>query len=152
MESPTNSASPSRLKPCEGKAMKTEQQRKNLEEALNVMWPSVPPENVSPSLGEWRHETGMAIRSASSSPPSCGTIACFGGWCAWWPYFREQGVSSDGSGMPITSGYLGVAEVLFGDARIFAGRGAYVSDALVPVDTSDHDLVTARLKYALEQP
>ncbi|MCY1206584.1 hypothetical protein D9M72_181570 [compost metagenome] len=62
----------------------TPQQRANALEALNVMWPSVPEGNVTSRLNVWR-----AVESPKK-PPSCGTVACFGGWTEWWPSFRQQ--------------------------------------------------------------
>ena len=93
-------------------------QRANALEALNVMWPSVPVKNVAPSLYFWR--------DGRTNEVDCGTVACFGGWCALYPKFREQGVAALLYGTPVLliggevrEGPHGVAEFLFGDASIF---------------------------------
>ena len=54
----------------------TQLQRDNALDALNNMWPSVPPENVVDRLCTWRLDE-------FGTQPDCGTAACFGGWCAW---------------------------------------------------------------------
>jgi hypothetical protein len=118
----------------------TQQQRDNALEALNVMWPSVPPRSVD--LGKWRDEDSPRLRN---KPPTCGSIACFGGWCAWWPSFRAQGVrtSSYGApkmkGSPEWSGADDASSFLFGDRFLFTARRG-------GEDGTDHEIVTNRLK------
>jgi hypothetical protein len=122
----------------------TQQQRINLLEALNVMWPSVPQENVSYNLAAWRKDKGDHAGTARTLkiPPTCGTVACFGGWCAWWPAFREQGVSADSDGVPNVS-----SEELFGAPDLFTPHGNHPAD--IGFDGSDHELVSNRLRYVL---
>lgn len=119
----------------------TQKQRDNLLEALNVMWPSVPPENVFPALAAFR--SGDKFKAK----PTCGTVACFGGWCAWWPSFRAQGVrvNPDNVGAPMMGNSYWAAEVaekLFGDYGLFMSRLDHESG-------TDHEVVTARLKKLL---
>lgn len=123
----------------------TQQQRDNLLEALNVMWPSVPKRNVARNLGYWR--TG-----GETHPPDCHTIACFGGWCAWWPTFRAQGVCANWDGRPSLSGCDSandVSRALFGYDYLFAPRGVTLDVGSNPNGT-DHALVTHRLRRLLE--
>lgn len=125
------------------KIIQTPQQRANTLEAINVMWPSVPPENVARRLGGWKV-------GSNGEPPSCGTIACFGGWCAWWPPFVDQGVSADSWGRPRfgeTVEYP-VARVLFGAQFLFRWRGGCVIDE--GFTGTDHELVTHRLQWLLD--
>lgn len=125
----------------------TQQQRDNAHEALNVMWPSVPPQNVIKDLGAWREKP--------DKPLDCGAAACFGGWCAVWPPFVAQGVTKgEFSGMPLAPGgaYLEAAEFLFGHDRMFYARRL---SAVEHIDKSfsggtDHELITHRLKWLIE--
>ena len=119
----------------------TQQQRDNALDALNNMWPSVPPENVYPGLNAWVRDAGQ---------PNCGTVACFGGWCAWWPAFRDQGVvASASSGAPTILGrHFGVASDLFGNYDLFHPRGEHEAD--MGFEGNDHELVTHRLKWLIE--
>lgn len=113
----------------------TAQQRANALECLNVMWPSVPPENVYPRLGFWRK--GDATR-----PATCGTVACFGGWCALWPPFKAQGIAASSLGMPIV--YGGAPAALFGaDDSIFFVRRPQEHG-------TDHEVVTKRLRALIK--
>lgn len=134
----------------------TAKQRTNALDALNNMWPSIPPENVAERLGTWRTGAGYALRD---SPPTCNTIACFGGWCAWWPAFRAQGVfvSAEGaptivdnrrSAFPVRRSPVYVAQHLFGHQGMFHPRG------FLPTDTpsrhvSDHETVRMRLLWLI---
>lgn len=123
----------------------TQQQRDNALEALNVMWPSVPPENVFPDLEFWRETYGYA-------KPSCKTIACFGGWCAWWPAFRRQGVRAASCGAPTDrTGRASANEIgdqLFGDKAVFNVAGPHKADK--GFKGTDHELVTNRLRWLIE--
>jgi len=126
----------------------TRRQRGNAIEARDVMWPSVPQENVSGGLCEWREDHGH-----ESNPPTCGTIACFGGWCQHWPRFQTQyrGNRSLHPGRPVGFWQIGEsAEKLFGDPLIFNMRGAHPADKLGVMSLSDHDLVTQRLNWLIE--
>lgn len=129
--------------------MKTEQQIKNLEEALYVMWPSVPEANVAVALKYWQ-EKPWTEHCTADTKATCGTIACFGGWVALYPYFQAQGVFPNPvNGAPMMPPLAGseVAEFLFGDADLFRTRGAHRADS--GFFGTDHELVTNRLKYAL---
>lgn len=115
----------------------TVQQYENLNEALK-MWATVPPENVSRNLCHWREKGDPLLE-----PPTCNTVACFGGWCAWWPAFMAFLVS-DGIHDP---------GLLFGVDWLFAMKdGLSVPDELKENEFTgtDHDLVTYRLLYAFE--
>jgi hypothetical protein len=134
----------------------TKQQRDNLMEAMHVMWPSVPEQNVSSRLGRWRDTTALGFYSErSDTPPTCGTVACFGGWCAWWPSFMAQGIHADGTGAPSTKkrGYYAdpgaAARKLFGDGNLFLPRDMHPADKQVPSSASDHELVKERLYWLL---
>lgn len=124
----------------------TRQQHENLLDALLNMWPSVPPENVYPSLNDWRDTSD----TCGNKKPSCQTVACFGGWCAWWPAFRRQGVRAMDCGAPVTPDGRtadGVSRLLFGCGDLFCCRGIHSSDG--GFRGTDHELVTNRLKFVL---
>lgn len=119
----------------------TAQQRANALDALNNMWPSVPPENVMSNLGWWRN--GSPTRA-----PTCNTIACFGGWCAWWPAFRAQGVRVSRNGKPFMRNKPLACEVsqeLFGCGTLFFSRRALDE----PFNGTDHQVVTQRLRQLI---
>lgn len=128
----------------------TAQQRANLLDALNVMWPSVPKKNVYPNLDNWRVDR-------ETTPPTCGTVACFGGWCAWWPAFKKQGVRVTDGGAPRLMGDgqsfdkpSRVSQRLFGDDGLFACRDyGHDADPDEMARISPHALVTRRLKWLL---
>lgn len=120
----------------------TQQQRDNALDALHIMWPSVPPRNVYPRLTRWAKDTNGA--------PSCGAVACFGGWCAWWPAFQAQGVRATPFGPRMDAGEEwgdAVAHFLFGDRRLFWPRGA-AGD--IKFEGTDHELVTHRLQELIK--
>lgn len=121
----------------------TKQQRANAIEARDVMWPSVPPENVMPELGSWRR--------GGRGKPTCGTVACFGGWCAWWPPFREQGIGCNWAGAPTTQNphVMAADEQLFGEREMFSIRGYCPADATASKSCTDHELVTHRLNWLI---
>lgn len=123
----------------------TKKQRSNLLEALYVMWPSVPPENVYAELGGWR-----GSGESAETPPTCGSVACFGGWCAWWPTFVKQGISVGPGGAPQTlrGGSSDACRRLFGVSGLFLGRDGLGID--LGFAGSDHDLVTHRLLWVLK--
>lgn len=148
--------------------MKTEQQICNINDALHNMWPSVKPEQVSQNLGLWRskkcgdEEEEIDSVEAYTIPPACGTMACFGGHCAWWPAFRAQGVQVGTWGQPklratselCPGGGAGVAaELLFGDELMFKTRWSHPADPAPGSEDdetiSDHELVANRLRWAL---
>lgn len=133
------------------------QQRANALEALNVMWPSVPPKNVHPGLRWWngeRYEVCGKRVDKTNQAPNCGTVACFGGWCAWWPNFRKQGVKSSPTGAPMvysehTDGFTNIADrFLFGHDYLFAPRGSMDCD--MGFMGNDHKLVSNRLRWLIK--
>lgn len=125
----------------------TAQQRANAIEARDVMWPSVPPENVISGLYWWRDGIG------AHQKPDCGTVACFGGWCAWWPSFRRQGVVADPSGAAVVDSGDGSSvrfadKHLFGDDHVFDPRRSHPADK--EFVGTDHALVLNRLNWLIE--
>ena len=121
----------------------TAQQRANAIEARDVMWPSVPPENVYPELATW---------SDSGKKANCGTHACFGGWCAQWSRFKAQGVYAGPTGAPRVSWSdwaSDASEFLFGYDSMFAPRGSFPFSGGGVIGT-DHELVTRRLNWLIE--
>lgn len=127
----------------------TQQQRDNALQALHVMWPSVPPENVAPQLKHFVTDFAGNEAPNSNEPLDCGSFACFGGWCTVWPPFIAQGVRlSDGVPcMPGPNGDLyglSVAGELFGAMSLFCRRGALGAED--PPLMTDHELVSARLR------
>lgn len=122
----------------------TQQQRDNAIEARDVMWPSVPPENVSPNLDCYRDDD-------NGTPPVCNTLACFGGWCAWWPSYQEQSVAAGKYGQPTMAGIAppdAACKCLFGIHGLFDRRGYVGSDR--GFLGTDHELVTHRLNWLIE--
>ena len=71
-------------------------------------------------LDGWRQDEVFEDRTAKS--PSCGSICCFGGWCAWEPAFRALGVRSDSRGAPRLPGDIHVSQHLFGVNYMFGIR------------------------------
>jgi len=124
----------------------TQQQRDNLLDALNVMWPSVPPANVYTKLDRF-------VDKGYDGQLHCGSIACFGGWCAAWPGFKNQGTSLTSGGVPIYSnGFIRgwgteVANRLFGHG-VFSVRNDHPADE--GFKGNDHKLVTHRLQWLLK--
>ncbi len=114
----------------------TPQQIENIREAIK-MWETVPPENVAPRLGFWRDGFGDP-HAGQKKPPTCGTVACFGGWLAWWPAFRAQGVEAWDGGAPYLTwasqpwAYM-VSRELFGDDDMFDSRDLHKMDHNMPV-------------------
>jgi hypothetical protein len=126
----------------------TAQQRTNAIEARDVMWPSVPPENVYENLLHF----GNGFGDVMPEKVDCKTVACFGGWCAIWPEFARQGMVVV-RGIPCFGGHFGVdaAIGLFG-AGIFAVRGRFQHDDRFQLGgwITDHELVTRRLNWLIE--
>lgn len=124
----------------------TAQQRKNALKARDVMWPSVPAENVTTRLRFWRED-----EPTSRLKPTCGTHACFGGWCAWWPAFRKQGIRANVAGAPIhRDNHLhSASEILFGHPNMFSRR-EYGPGNEHSFTGTDHELVTHRLNWLIE--
>lgn len=126
------------------KIIQTPQQRANTLEALNVMWPSVPPKNVYRQLADFREGNRRTA-------PDCGTVACFGGWCAWWPSFVDQGIKVGCGGKPVIAGFDWAADAskhLFSYPQMFAGRDGHPADKRFT--GTDHELVTHRLQWLLD--
>ena len=124
----------------------TAQQRANALDARDNMWPSVPEANVMPELASWRRGSDRGVK------PNCGTVACFGGWCAWWPAFRAQGVQVDScTGQPYAIGGPtgSVSLDLFGHYGMFYVSGAN-ADTDYGFQGTDHELVTHRLNWLIE--
>jgi hypothetical protein len=115
----------------------TAQQRANAVEALHVMWPSIPSKNVFPRLMDWRDDR-------AEFPPTCGTVACFGGWSEWYPPFKAQ---LDAMGFSPGNNWDGVCR-LFGDMHIPEGRENHPADR--DFEGTDHELVTNRLNWLIE--
>jgi hypothetical protein len=117
------------------------------------MWKTIPPENVSYQLETWRLDNNSGQPDV---PPTCNTIACFGGWCAWWPAFRQQGVKSFFDGSPSFRVDLDnydmpykVSQVLFGDRRLFNPRGLFGNEKTKGL--TDHEVVMKRLVALLKE-
>lgn len=127
----------------------TQQQHDNLLDALHNMWPSVPPENVFPELEHFGN--GGADKARLNPEADCGTVACFGGWCAYWPAFRGQGLYIGSEGIPETrTNYgIGAAAELFGNRQLFGHRGSHAADPQSSNEVTDHELVTNRLRWEL---
>ena len=135
------------------KTLVSARQRANALEALNVMWPSVPVDNVAPALRFWRDD--HSCYGPNGSPhrgADCGTVACFGGWCALYPKFRDQGVTDSCSGAPMVVeggrvvGAAAVAHFLFGDASLFEPINASGQHSPHTTRAGSHAIVTKRLK------
>lgn len=146
----------------------TAQQRANAIEALTVMWPSVPPENVVGNLCAFRYgldRFGNAVHFKSKV--DCKALACFGGWVVCWPAFMAQGAYADDVGYPhlrgdkINDGAYGVARHLFGLAELFHPRSSMwkVIEEFGPntvwgfeqdTSVSDHEVVKRRLKWLIK--
>lgn len=138
----------------------TQRQMDNLHEALK-MWDTIPEQNVAYKLGYWR--SGGPSLPPRYTEPTCGTVACFGGWCAWWPAFREQGVRANDSGAPQICNDKGtevagydVARVLFGHSTLFVPIGAFLmfdeDDNVIIEDSefeNDHAVLRHRLEYVI---
>jgi hypothetical protein len=123
----------------------TVEQRKNVEIAL-WRWKSIPQKNVD--LDTWRM-TGRRTKERAEEPPTCKTIACFGGWLPWMPEFRAQGVVPGMFGSPEMEGYAFTSQIafrLFGDRDIFAAPQCHLQDDF---GLTDHELVTRRLEALL---
>lgn len=121
----------------------TAQQRANAIEALTVMWPSVPPDNVYPRLRHFGNSDQLLPER-----PDCGTVACFGGWCAFWPGFVSQGMEIR-YGLPLFDGEggTGAGSALFG-ASLFRQRDHLDCDT--GFKGTDHALVTRRLNWLIK--
>lgn len=118
-------------------------------ESAQIMWASVPELNVS--LGSWR-------QTPDTGAPGCGTICCFGGWCAWWPEFMAQGVEATRGGAPClvtkdqaytsVQDYTAVSAMLFGEPGMFDTRHGeeWYADPETGRAANDHSIVADRLQ------
>ena len=145
-------------------------QRANILSAKE-MWLKIPKAKVK--LSQWRSD-----RKTEREAPTCKTIACFGGWCAYWPVFQAQGLKATNFGAPMFEGgrtytdYLNVAKILFGAPKIFSIRGYHEADegfganeeleyeyesddeyeyrnSISDARTSDWDVVMKRIEYTI---
>lgn len=80
-----------------------------------------------------------------STPPTCGSVACVGGWLPWWPHFANLGVRSGWAGSPELEDSTAerLSDRLFGFVKTrceyaFATRGHCVFDDDCPADATDH--------------
>ena len=131
-------------------------QRDNILSAKK-MWNSVPERNVVPHLATWNYVPNS--RAKRLKAPTCKTVACFGGWCAWWPTFMAQGIKANPEGAPVIDGDedRSVSQKLFGFPGLFIRRGRadadlefqdkYIHDYL---ESSDWKIVMNRIDHMLK--
>jgi hypothetical protein len=108
--------------------------------AAQAMMEKLPEEKLN--LRSFRDPFGVEGESTNfSKPPECGTICCFGGWCAWEPASMALGVRAEPSlGCPELDFDVNasVSMFLFGDGEMFHARGG-------PDDRTDHEIVMDRI-------
>ena len=130
----------------------TQLQRDNAISAKE-MWLTVPEANVSPGLSDWSN------RYAGDEVPDCGTQACFGGWCAWWPAFQAQGLKASGLGSPIfeddghSKTSCDVSKTLFGHSYMFVTKShdyLVYKDRAVFKNATDWQIVMNRIEHLIE--
>lgn len=129
-------------------------QRANALHALNDFWPTIKPEQVSGRLNYWRTERdceGEPEFVDFDAPPTCGTVACFGGWVEWHaPFRRQMGLNPDKGEADIEA-----LHGLFGTdsdshtLNIFAERN-WGFDGDIGFEGSDHELVSHRLRWLID--
>ena len=136
-------------------------QRENLLIA-RAMWLKIQKSQVSKDLGTWRSE-GFGSEVMNDEQPSCGTIACFGGWCAWVPEFMAQGVYASDIGSPDHDSMAtfatpnGIANsvslMLFGNSNMFRMRADTFTSKHEAYDdsSSDWQIVMNRIDALLEK-
>jgi hypothetical protein len=132
------------------KTRKLEIQLENLKIAL-WRWRSIPDENIVSNLMNWQE---FDPRLRATQIPTCNTIACFGGWVALMPEFREMGVKVSEGGSPYMrrGGHVVyfdwcVADHLFGDSRLFQPKT--VTEQLLR--ESDRQVVIHRIKRRIKE-
>lgn len=112
-----------------------------------TMMEKLPPEKVN--LKSFRDPDEVEGEDADYSlPPTCGTICCFGGWCAWEPAFMAQGIFAEGSmGVPVLARdeNESVPRYLFGDYTLFFSRSVLDELDGAPYDCTDRDVVLRRI-------
>lgn len=118
---------------------------------VRVMWLTVPERNVYPNLSYWRKHFELGGRETGlATAPSCNTIACFGGWCAWWPAFMAQGVRAGLNGSPSIPRRMDSSPVLFGHHKMFAPRGClHKEGGRKNDDKSDWQIVMDRINWMI---
>ena len=142
--------------------IKVTQLQRNNALSAKKMWNSVPEAKVMPGLNGWN---SLSVREDGDGEddkemtPDCNTICCFGGWCAYWPEFRAQGVIAVWGGMPAFEGlYAGeVDKVLFGCDDLFAIRGEGDAEKLLEEkdqdaydEASDWQIVMNRINWLIK--
>ena len=134
----------------------TQLQRDNAISAKE-MWLTVPEANVVPRLATWNYYHDAKIKRPKA--PTCKTIACFGGWCAWWPAFQAQGIKADPVGMPVIheNEDQSVCFTLFGVYRLFISRGRAEADESFKSrskqeyeEASDWKIIMNRIDYLIQ--
>lgn len=127
-----------------GKNHISPRQRANAESALYEMWPSVPKSNVT-----------KLLRPSRDLTFNMRTVTDFGGWCARWPRFREQGAALADVGhiVIVRHGQTFVSPqfvslTLFGMAGMFMSRNHLWIDNHF-VNHTDHEIVTERLRWLI---
>lgn len=117
-----------------------EQKLENCKLALRLWNERVTPDQVVKELNEW----------------TCETQACFGGWLATWPEFRDMGVFASYVGSPIMvagSELLDpslVSNRLFGDRNMFKVRGLGPAGGDEEKAPSAHAAVVLRLETQID--
>lgn len=106
-------------------------------------WDTIPNENVFPGL--FRFVTRRVRK------PTCGTVACGGGWVALMPDFQAMGISPGASGEPVFDDKeactsllsFNVAELFFGAIDLFSVRSRNETG-------TDHEVFRKRVERALQ--
>lgn len=125
-------------------------------------WLTIPPANVYPDLSGWN-----AAKHPVDYVPTCGSVACFGGWVALMPEFNALGVYPDtGNGAPLIDftgpngedvhplllclhNYYGEATAIFGRRDIFAMVSMLEVATYGDRPGSTHRIVLARIDKTL---
>ena len=127
-----------------GKKHITLRQRTNAEDALHEMWPSVPKSNVT-----------KLLRPSRDLTFNMRTVSDFGGWCARWQSFKDQGAALADAGhiVMVRNGQTFTSPqyasmVLFGMAGMFMSRNHLWIDHHF-INHTDHEVVTERLRWLI---
>jgi hypothetical protein len=119
------------------------------------MWPAIRPDQGVERLYDWRLQPdsdGDLVRFGVNldTPPNCGTVARFGGWCEWYAPFRAQ------AGLESNKGEFGIGDLhdLFGTQFDATSEELYIFSVRYwgfPSDTgfvgTDRELVSNRLRW-----